>query len=364
MKVFHIVSNKVWGGGEQYVYDLCQHLIADGNEVMVICRSVPVIINRYNSLGIPTKILPLRGIVDIISVIQMTYILKNCGSCIVHVHNFKDAFTAAFSRKISGNDTCQIIMTRHLVKPAKKNILYNWLYKQIDSLIVISSIVKDTLLSNRPSIPEDKIKLIPNSVYINAPQKNFCLKEIIGVKENTTILMYHGRLSPEKGLDVLFDAISKIKKTTQPFCLVVVGHGEDKYVQDLKKKSDSLGITPLVHILGFKKDISDYINQADIGIIPSTWQEPFSLACLEYMALGKCVITTNNGGQKDFIKDGVNGFLVPPSNSDMLANVIANTINKKSIREDIGKKAIQDYSNSWSYPIFFNNIKKIYSDLT
>ena len=42
MKVFHLVSNKEWGGGEQYVYDLCQRQMADGLSVSVFCRPGPV----------------------------------------------------------------------------------------------------------------------------------------------------------------------------------------------------------------------------------------------------------------------------------------------------------------------------------
>ena len=53
MKIAHIISNKVWGGGEQYVYDLCCNLISDGHDVEIFTRPIPAIVGKVATLGVP-----------------------------------------------------------------------------------------------------------------------------------------------------------------------------------------------------------------------------------------------------------------------------------------------------------------------
>ena len=52
MKIAHIISNKVWGGGEQYVYDLCSTLIFDGHDVEIFTRPIPAIVGKVATLGV------------------------------------------------------------------------------------------------------------------------------------------------------------------------------------------------------------------------------------------------------------------------------------------------------------------------
>ena len=60
-KVFHIVSNKEWGGGEQYVYDLCQRQRADGIDVVIFSKPVDSIVSKYEEAGLKVYPLPLGG---------------------------------------------------------------------------------------------------------------------------------------------------------------------------------------------------------------------------------------------------------------------------------------------------------------
>ena len=65
MKIFHIVSNKEWGGGEQYVYDLCQRQRKDGIEVNIICKPIDSISKKYEEAGITVYRMPLGGALDL-----------------------------------------------------------------------------------------------------------------------------------------------------------------------------------------------------------------------------------------------------------------------------------------------------------
>ena len=60
----------------------------------------------------------------------------------------------------------------------------------------------------------------------------------------------------------------------------------------------------------------------DIGIVPSLWRESFGLSVIEFMQQEKVVITTNNGAQPEYLSNNETGILIPPNNSDILADAI------------------------------------------
>ena len=116
--VFQLVSNKVWGGIEQYAYDLSSELKKNGNYVEIVCRKYEPTINHFRQLELPISILPLKGMTDFDSPVRFARLIKR-NKNIVHVHNFKDAATAILARHISENNRTRIVLTRHFVKKAK-----------------------------------------------------------------------------------------------------------------------------------------------------------------------------------------------------------------------------------------------------
>ena len=61
MRIVHLVRNKVWGGGERYVADLCRESVARGHDVSVATRGIPDVVNNFNIPGLNLQKLPLGG---------------------------------------------------------------------------------------------------------------------------------------------------------------------------------------------------------------------------------------------------------------------------------------------------------------
>lgn len=95
------------------------------------------------------------------------------------------------------------------------------------------------------------------------------------------------------------------------FELFVAGTGSQQVQARLQAIITEKSLGQHVHLLGFVKNIPSVICDADFGIIPSVARESFSLAGIEYMSQGRCVIATNHGGQVEYIEEGVTGLLVP-----------------------------------------------------
>ena len=85
MKIFHTISNKEWGGGEQTVLDLCHRQLADGIEVELCCIPLGSMVERFRVLDVPIHQMPLRGILDLKSALRMAKLLKSGDVDVVHV---------------------------------------------------------------------------------------------------------------------------------------------------------------------------------------------------------------------------------------------------------------------------------------
>lgn len=125
-------------------------------------------------------------------------------------------------------------------------------------------------------------------------------------------LIYAGQIEPHKGLDVLLRALADCR---QPHRLTIVGDDHTAFAADCRRLAQLLGITAQVAFVG--KQPADVMTGllprlGQVLVVPSVWQEPFSLGVLEGMAAGLPVIASRTGGTPEAIADGETGFLFDP----------------------------------------------------
>ena len=357
-KVFHIVSNKEWGGGEQYVFDLSQRQRLDGIEVSVFCKPVDGIVRKYREAGLQVYPLTLGGAMDAASAWRMAAVINQAGACTIHAHNFKDAFTACYARKLTRNKAVGVVMCRHLTRTGKNSWLYRWLYRELDCLCFDSQLSKDIFLSTSPTIDPTKLCIVHTSIVAADRTEPAELRKEFNIPDHCVVAMYHGRLDPEKGLDTLVEAASLIKD--RPFRLVLIGRGSEDYTAHLRQFAADKGIADKVVMAGFRHPVLPYVAAADFGILASTVREGCPLSPQEYMSQGHPVVATDNGGQREYIADQQNGLLIAPGNARQLAEAMQRLIDDDALRQRLGRQAKADFDDHLNYEHFYNQIKAIY----
>jgi glycosyltransferase involved in cell wall biosynthesis len=195
--------------------------------------------------------------------------------------------------------------------------------KNIDLFIAPSAFMKKTVASF--SWPEEKIKLIYN-FFDKIP------KEISS--DLSDYGLYFGRLSKEKGIDVLLKAL---KMSSSNMKLKIVGSGPEE--NNLKAVVKDLDLSEQVSFFGPKygDDLYETVSRAKMVFLPSVWCENMPLALLESLSLGKVVLASKTGGLPELIEDQKSGFLFENANPADLAEVIDN-IDNYNLKE-IGERA-------------------------
>lgn len=356
--VIQLVSNPVWGGGEQYVLDLSRKLIDAGYGVEVVARPAADVVTRFRQAGVPVRKLPLRGNIDFISSIALSRIIRKApdGPVVIHAHNFKTAANAVAARRLSGRDGVRVVVTRHLVKPGKTDNYHTDLYGGIDRIVFVSALSRDRFLSSGPVVDRAKICVVHNGV------EGIASEPILQNGSDTEpVIMWHGRINPEKGLDTLIEALGHLM--SRPWQLKLAGTGQARDVSPLVRRIRELGMTDRVEWLGYINDIPSEIKERNVfvGVLPSRVPEAFGLALLDYMSCGVPVITTDNGAQSEIITDGVDGMLFAPDDSESMAKAIVRMLDDRAGRDRMAREALHTAATRFSYDRFFTAITQAYT---
>ena len=213
---------------------------------------------------------------------------------------------------------------------------------------------------------KDKIVVIPNGINIRefdiSYSKEECRKKL-ELPLDKKILLFFGYLSPYKGPDVLVKAMPRIVKVVTDTELIFAGKGVMK--EELEDISVKLGVEKSVKFAGFVEDDLKqfYYKAADVFVLPSMLStECFPLVNLEAMACGTPIVASKIGGIPDAVKEGENGLLVQPRDSEKLAEAIIYLLENEGVRERMGKKG-SEKASEYSWERIAEETEKVYEGL-
>jgi glycosyltransferase involved in cell wall biosynthesis len=275
---------------------------------------------------------------------------------LIHVHQaLYPAFVSVFiGKQILGKPV--IVKTASSGKTSDLKLLrkfplgsfqLRYLLRKMDCLVAVSKMSGKDFVEY--GYPESKIMFIPNGVEIaleNASQSN-----------PSTNVVTMTRFSEEKGVDILFEAWSKIVQKERNLRLIVIGDGPLK--SKLQKMSQSLRISESVEFAGLIGDVARYLSYADIFVLPSR-TEGMSNALLEAMSYGSPCIATKVGGNSELLGEedkeiplgeyiiARNGILVNPNDVKGLSEAILYFIQNQHQREEMGRRSREFVKKNYS----------------
>jgi glycosyltransferase involved in cell wall biosynthesis len=148
-----------------------------------------------------------------------------------------------------------------------------------------------------------------------------------------------GRLTHQKGFDLLLDAFAKIEASFPEWRLCIWGEGEDR--DKLEAKRRALGLDGRVEMPGITSRPGQWVETADVFVLSSRY-EGWGIVLLEAMAAGLPVVSFDcKWGPSTMINDGVDGLLVPPENVDTLAESLSRILSDEGLRARLAANAEQ-----------------------
>ena len=154
-------------------------------------------------------------------------------------------------------------------------------------------------------------------------------------------VVFTGRISKNKGADVLVEAACEVAATVPDLRVRMLGRGDAAFVGGLQQKASQRGFPRLLDFPGFvdRAELPAHLSDAHVFVLPSLYEPGPGLAYLEAMACGLPVIACDNAGAVEVVRPGDNGLLVPPSDHVALAEAIRRLLLDDATREEMGRAA-------------------------
>jgi glycosyltransferase involved in cell wall biosynthesis len=157
--------------------------------------------------------------------------------------------------------------------------------------------------------------------------------------ERQPLIVAVGRLTGQKGFDLLIRAFVQIAADFEEWTIAIIGQGDER--DNLIKLRDELRLTQRVQFVGEIRDVETWMARAGLVVQPSRF-EGFPNVVLEAMGMGTAVISSDcRSGPSDMIEDGINGRLVPVEDVSALAKVMAELMSQRDVRESLGYEAFE-----------------------
>ena len=231
--------------------------------------------------------------------------------------------------------------------------------KRVNVFVAISKEIEEGLLED--GILLQRIQNIPNFVdtKIFSPAKKEKIKENLNICGKKCVI-YSGRLVARKGIEVLLLAWKDVLKIFPEARLIIIGEGPLE--RNLKNMADQLDVENTVGFIGRVDNIIDYLHATDIFVLPS-FQEGLPNSLLEAMACRLPVVATRIGGVVDVVKDGENGILVNPGDSNDLTEGLLRLLKDDELAAYIALNAYKTIRNSYSIDSIATRYIELYRQL-
>ncbi|MEM0054074.1 MAG: glycosyltransferase family 4 protein [Nitrososphaeria archaeon] len=310
---------------------------------------------------------------DILLFIKETYGLLD----VIHNHSLTTALPPIIFKKVHSHRT-SLIMHHHNVFPQR--MVHIVALKQYDLHLAVSKYVKNEVIK-RFRIPSDRIYVVYNAINVNEykclDSRQSRLREFFGIDKDEIVLMYAGRITPEKGLHHLIKAFKIVRQRLahKRIKLLIVGPigqfcsaslEDSTYFRYIQKLVNIYGLHSYVKYMGYldRNMMIDVYSTADIIVVPSIFQDPFNFVVVEALASCKPVVAYPVGGIPEILGPLNYNFLAravsPVELSEAIIKVISNydNVDTRYLREYVEKRFSLESAAKRLKTIFEIHVKK------
>ena len=323
LRILHLAGSMPndWGGIERYVMTLARAQAELGHEVTVAGVPGSPLMRRMREEA-PTVGLEFQTTqnkYDPRAVLRIAALMRSRRFDVAVSHFSPDYLVAGWAARLTGFRS--LLMTRHLVIPFKKSRARAYA-RDYHGFIGVSQASAASLVAS--GFASRHVIAAPFGCAGLVPSVS------VGAGWGPRTFGIFGRLVDDKGVDVAIQALRRMEEDAE---LHIFGRGpaEERLralagdlLDEPAREEDVAGREGKRRVVfhGYTDAVADVMAAVGAVILPSVWEEAFSVALLEAMSLGKPIIASRVGGVPDAIEDGTHGWLVPKNDPAALARTM------------------------------------------
>jgi glycosyltransferase involved in cell wall biosynthesis len=238
-----------------------------------------------------------------------------------------------------------------------------WLFKQFDHVVFATGAHRDSFLQEGLEVPTTIISNGVDTARYHPPCGPVKEVEVRYDLPHNSRILFVSRLAQDKEIDVLIEAMTYVS-AQQEADLLLVGEGDDR--MRLQELSEETGLQHCVHFLGFvpEEDLPALYRAADLFAIASLC-EVRSLPTLQAVATGLPVVAADAVALPELVRNGVNGFLVPPGDPKAMAEAILRVLCEPGLASQMGLASLaiaRPHSEAYTFDRYETLYRRMLSD--
>lgn len=266
----------------------------------------------------------------------------------------------------------------HMHNDHLNHALFKWCYRRVlqkvDAVICVSAYIQQAAISTFPDYA-DKFTVLFNATdveifkpYGEVAEAN--VQALLNLPKATPLILYVGRLTQDKGVDVLIQAFQHVVQVHPQAKLVIAGSsffdGAAKTAYQKSLQQLAAPIASNIIFTGFipHQQLKYLYAAAHAVVLPSVWQDPCPLVVLESMASGTCIVASKVGGVPEVVEHGVTGVLVNPKRVDELAVAVIDLLQHPHKAQQMAMAARKKVENGYAWEHLVNQLEQRLLNLT
>jgi glycosyltransferase involved in cell wall biosynthesis len=311
----------------------------------------------------PLLSVPDRGPLDLRIVPELLRVCREERVAIWHGHDYKSNALGLVLRTLW---PMRLVTTVHgWVQHTARTPLYYWIDRvclpYYDSVLCVSADLHRRCL--QAGVPRGRCSVLENGIDLEEyrrRQPTAAAKSRLGLPPDRLLVGAVGRLSPEKGFDLLIQAADRLLAEGIDLELWILGEGDQK--EALADLIRQLGRADRIRLLGYRGDLPGYYEAMDVLAL-SSYREGLPNVLLEAMALEVPVLATRVAGIPRLIQDGDNGLLVGPGQVDELAVGLRQLLRSPELRHRLAEAGRQTVTEDYSFARRMDRLRRLYDRL-
>lgn len=369
-RVLHVIGNLGLGGAQSVLYHLWPALSGAHGYEFELCVLGPLghFGERLRAEGATVHELHVAHKYDPRVVTRLRRLVRRGRFDTVHAHLFPELHVAALA--CAGLGGVRLVYTEHLATNRRRNwgpaarLLDAAAYFAYDRVLAVNETTRMNLvewqpqLSNRILVVRNGVRRVePGGHPTGEPREELARELGLEPGRTATIMLFAGRLTRQKGVDVLLESLSLL--TEENFVCLIAGDGEDR--RALEQTAHTYGLAGRVCFLGTRDDVGRLLRAADLLVLPSRF-EGLPIIVLEAMATGCPIVATRVDGTAEALADGLSALLVEPEDADGLAAALARMIRDPTLRRRLAEGAA-DAAEEFSAEANARRLLRVYDEL-
>jgi glycosyltransferase involved in cell wall biosynthesis len=326
------------GGAEFMVLHHAVELARLGHRVIHVgpAHGCGWLAERMVRAGIETTTFEFRHRMDAGCLVRLVQLFRRERVVIAHSHEFEMAVYGAAAARLAGvRHVITMHGGRYYADEPRRRTALRWACRLSGSVVGVSERTARCLESDL-DLPPGSVTVVPNGVPLPAGD-GARVRRDLGLAADELLLLAVGNLYPVKGHRVLLEAAARLARSTRAaWRVAIAGRGEEE--PHLAAFIAEHGLAARVHLLGYRDDVADLLDAADVWVMPS-FSEGLPLALLEAMRAGKAIVASRVGGIPEVVADRSTGLLVGSGDAAALAEALHELIVDAQLRSALGRNA-------------------------